>query len=385
MEELVMFEDNNSISDDNELTKFPEKLNTKAEDAIQRMTELLQDSLVSLQLQNLRQADITARTAVALFNSIKENCSQDQRLMLETFKNLISLYAPLTRAIVLQVEGRFERAREEVKRGLANATLAIDDLKRHAQQSKPLQDDLQELESIFSIFSILFKGFDNSIEGEIFAYQGNIFHYKELLKKAVCEFRQVEQLPPTLNPILLALFSFCSTFSERLQTRIEVFSSVQQGAHHRIPTGDKIFIIHGHDEAKWRELRDLLEDTLHQKTVVLKEEPGAGETLIKKFEDIADNCCFAFALITPDDFLEKNGKNYFQARPNVLFEIGWFYGRFGRNHVCILKKATTELPSDLAGILTINFQTDVSEGLLQIGNELKRVGIIESSPSLSTR
>ena len=40
------------------------------------------------------------------------------------------------------------------------------------------------------------------------------------------------------------------------------------------PAGDKVFIIHGHAEDKWRELRDLLEDKLglEGRVVVLREE-----------------------------------------------------------------------------------------------------------------
>jgi hypothetical protein len=40
-----------------------------------------------------------------------------------------------------------------------------------------------------------------------------------------------------------------------------------------------------------------------------------------------------------------------------------------------VKQGKTEMPSDLAGILTIDFQTNVSEGLLNIERELSRVGI----------
>ena len=117
------------------------------------------------------------------------------------------------------------------------------------------------------------------------------------------------------------------------------------------------------------------------KTVVLKEKPGAGEVLIRKFEQFADDCCYAFALITPDDFITKEGKSYFQARPNVLFELGWFYGHFGRDRVCIVKKAETEMPSDLAGILSIDFHNEISEGFVKIQDELQRVGIIKTRDS----
>jgi predicted nucleotide-binding protein len=81
-------------------------------------------------------------------------------------------------------------------------------------------------------------------------------------------------------------------------------------------------------------------------------------------------------LLTPDDFVKKDGKSYFQARPNVLFELGWFYGAFGRNRVCIVKNVKTALPSDLGGILSIDFSDKVAEGYIQIQDELQRAGIV---------
>lgn len=75
-------------------------------------------------------------------------------------------------------------------------------------------------------------------------------------------------------------------------------------------SGEQVFIIHGHDEAKWRELRDLLEDEFKLKVTVLKEEPGVARTIIQKFEDYAMESCYAFALLTPDDFVKKEKANY---------------------------------------------------------------------------
>ena len=109
-------------------------------------------------------------------------------------------------------------------------------------------------------------------------------------------------------------------YADRLETRVEVtllwpdFPVVHT-------TGHKIFIIHGHDEAKWRELRDLLEDRLKLKTVVLIDEPSASEVLISKFEESANDCCYAFALLTPDDFVEKEGKSYFSL--GLMFFSNW--------------------------------------------------------------
>jgi predicted nucleotide-binding protein len=128
-----------------------------------------------------------------------------------------------------------------------------------------------------------------------------------------------------------------------------------------------------------------LQEEFRLDAVVLKDEPSTGQTLIEKFEKSADDCFDAFALVTPDDFINKEGESYSQARPNVLFELGWFYGHFGRDRVCILKRAKTAIPSDLGGILSIDFLNDVSEGLVRIRAELQRVGIISTKTPRLTR
>jgi hypothetical protein len=47
--------------------------------------------------------------------------------------------------------------------------------------------------------------------------------------------------------------------------------------------------------------------------------------------------------------------SYAQARPNVIFELGWFYGSLGHSRVCILFKNGTQIHSDLGGISRVQF------------------------------
>jgi predicted nucleotide-binding protein len=141
---------------------------------------------------------------------------------------------------------------------------------------------------------------------------------------------------------------------------------------------DGIFIIHGHDELNWIRLSRLLRDEFGiRDVIVLKEEPSSGKTLIEKLEYAAKHCCYAFAVLTPDDMVEKPDEVYFQSRPNVIFEIGWFYGRLGRDRVCIVKNTETTIPSDLIGIVTINFNNNVSEVYLDIKRELNKIDIAD--------
>lgn len=144
------------------------------------------------------------------------------------------------------------------------------------------------------------------------------------------------------------------------------------------PNTSNIFIIHGHDEAKRRELYTILKDDFNLNPIILSEKPNKGSTIIEKFECYAETCSYAFALFTPDDIVEKEGEQYFQARPNVIFELGWFFARLGRDRVCILNKESTKnnIFSDLQGILRYEFKKDVKERYAEIEKELVAAKII---------
>lgn len=333
-------------------------------------------AIFSVASGNIREGETAARIANALYDDAsKQGASPHDLLQLGTIKDMICLFASINRAEVFQQEGRFSKAFEELAKGkdaVSNFNANIDE---YAQYPDADQTAVSMIRPIFSIFPVLLKAQEASLRADEAGYQGNIPQYRKLLQKAALEYRQAERLPPSLNPLFLNLVSMCATLADRLEAQEEAIGSMK-GLRYLYPTGDKVFIIHGHDEAKWRELETLLINEFHLEPVVLKEKPGGGETLIQKFESFADRCCYAFALLTPDDFLKKEGKSYFQPRPNVLFELGWFYGRFGRDRVCILKKADTELPSDLAGILSIDFRDNVDEGFRKIRAELQRLGIV---------
>jgi predicted nucleotide-binding protein len=137
-----------------------------------------------------------------------------------------------------------------------------------------------------------------------------------------------------------------------------------------------IFIIHGHDEVNKLKLQNLLKDRFQLNPIVLSEKPGAGRTLIEKFEKEAETSGFTFALITPDDIVKTESGKYAQARPNVVFELGWFCGRLGRKRTCILFKKGTQIHSDLEGVSRIEYIDSVEEKILNIEKELKAAKLI---------
>lgn len=61
-----------------------------------------------------------------------------------------------------------------------------------------------------------------------------------------------------------------------------------------------------------------------------------------------------------------------RARQNVLFELGYFVGKLGRGKVCMLLKGNLEMPSDLAGVEYVNFDSDWR---LNVAQEMKAAGL----------
>ncbi len=126
----------------------------------------------------------------------------------------------------------------------------------------------------------------------------------------------------------------------------------------------RVFIIHGHDEDNLNALELLLKQNFKMDSVILNRLPDFGRTIIEKFEQEAESCCYAIALFTPDDHMSGEEGEVWQPRQNVMFELGWFCGRLGRCKVLFLKKNGTYLPSDFSSVLQKTFQNSVTEEAL---------------------
>jgi predicted nucleotide-binding protein len=135
----------------------------------------------------------------------------------------------------------------------------------------------------------------------------------------------------------------------------------------------KVFVVHGHDEAANQEVARFLEK-LKLETTILREQPDQGRTIIEKFEAYASEVAFAVVLLTPDDVAGAAPPHSSRARQNVIFELGYFVGRLGRGRACLLRKGEVEIPSDLYGV--IYTALDSAEGWkLKLLRELKAAGL----------
>lgn len=179
--------------------------------------------------------------------------------------------------------------------------------------------------------------------------------------------------------------SFLETLKEEIHEHPEGMFSMQDDEVETIkrqisselPVTKNVFIVHGHDELNLLRLKEFLKDELHLEPIILSSKAGKGRTLIEKFEEEAKTASYAIALMTPDDIVKIEGEEgYAQSRPNTIFELGWFYGRLGRNKVCILFKKGIKIHSDLDGISRIKFNETVLEQSHEIKKELVEAGVI---------
>jgi len=144
-----------------------------------------------------------------------------------------------------------------------------------------------------------------------------------------------------------------------------------------LPQRKNVFIIHGHDEQALTTLGGIIKDDLGLKPIVLKDGFGEGApTLIEKFEKHAPTCSYAIALVTPDDKVLNQKEEYDQSRPNVMYELGWFAGRFGRKRIMVIQKKGTEIFSDFGGVAHYTYDKSVKEVYREIHQELKKQEII---------
>ena len=143
------------------------------------------------------------------------------------------------------------------------------------------------------------------------------------------------------------------------------------------PATKNVFVIHGHDELNQLKLCKMIGSDFKLNPVVLLDKPGKSFTTIEKFEDHAQHSSYAVALFTADDrVVGENGAEYWQPRPNVIFETGWFVGRLGKERVLILRQEGVQIYSDFEGVNRIQFRSDVEDKFRPIQEELQAAGLI---------
>jgi predicted nucleotide-binding protein len=136
-----------------------------------------------------------------------------------------------------------------------------------------------------------------------------------------------------------------------------------------------IFIVHGSDTLRAESVAHTVGRATGRETIILRDQPSGGRTLIEKFEHHAAEVSYAIIVLTADD--RGGRKDEDDTRPrgrqNVIFEMGYFYGLIGRDRVSVLLQPGVEEPSDMNGIVYIAFD-DNGPWKTELFRELRHAG-----------
>ncbi len=125
---------------------------------------------------------------------------------------------------------------------------------------------------------------------------------------------------------------------------------------------DGIFISHGHNELLRLKLKEFIQDRFQKTAIVLSDQPSTGLTIVEKLEQASTCCACAIILMTKDDETRDGGV---RARQNVIHEIGFFQGKYGRQNVILLAERGVEVFSNISGIVRIEFSSEHFESAFE--------------------
>lgn len=156
-----------------------------------------------------------------------------------------------------------------------------------------------------------------------------------------------------------------STKSGQVAQPSQAISTPAQALNFDPPSKQRVFIVHGHDDALRLEVENLIRK-VGLEPIVLKDQASGGNTIIEKIERCGD-ADFAVVLYTPCDLgkhkndSELNGR----ARQNVVFEHGYFIARLGRQKVAAIVKQGVEIQNDIQGVVYISAEDNWCTSLLK--------------------
>lgn len=141
----------------------------------------------------------------------------------------------------------------------------------------------------------------------------------------------------------------------------------------------KIFVVHGHDALTLEQL-ELVLRRLGLDPYILQNNDGESKTLIEALEQqIYKEAAFGIVLLTPDDYgypkTKSDEDRQPRARQNVILELGMVLASLGRDRMVLLKKGALELPTDVTGIIYLEFNEHVKEVAVKLATRMKGAGI----------
>jgi predicted nucleotide-binding protein len=122
---------------------------------------------------------------------------------------------------------------------------------------------------------------------------------------------------------------------------------------------NKILVVHGQDNEMKLEVTQTLQK-LELDPILLDENPNITQNIIENIEEY-DHISFAVVILTPNYLAYPNEKNLSEAKyiakQNVIFELGYFLGKLGKQNVIVMYKKMKyfEIPN-YNGIIWIEYK-----------------------------
>jgi len=200
---------------------------------------------------------------------------------------------------------------------------------------------------------------------------------KRLLPELYGDFQGIKTEPEATmvapDPGQPAPVHFSRAQAERLIRDIDQIFEIRANSQLEQPKQEaarRVFITHGRSN-DWRVVQPFIERDVGLQTIELAQEANLGRTIIEKLIDNAARCTSAVIVMTGDDVAnEDEGR----VRENVMHEIGFFQGHYGRNFVILLHEDGVNIPTNLAGVAYVPFPKGNIEAAFHVlQRELKAI------------
>jgi len=134
--------------------------------------------------------------------------------------------------------------------------------------------------------------------------------------------------------------------------------------------GSNVFLSHGHNDY-YKDLVLKLINELNYKAITFEDKSIIGNSNLVNLESITQSCGSCISILSKDD---QTSEGSFRARQNVIHELGFCQGAFGKNKVLYLIEDDVEEPSNISGINGCHFN---EKNILKLKKHIKN--FIEST------
>lgn len=193
---------------------------------------------------------------------------------------------------------------------------------------------------------------------------GSVLRFRKELESRglVWEYRDAVDFPEVVRP---HLYRIVLNFPDESEEQLAPPSQPKLPSPVRVFIGSSAEGLHTANR-----IRESLEE-MGFETAMWSGQFSVEQSFVGVLDKMLDTCNAAVMVFSPDDKVMTRGATHAVARDNLVYELGIFHGRYGRNRTFVLATDDMKLPSDLAGVVYLRFDVDRPESALsQLRREL---------------